>query len=30
MRGYVVKKGKSYYAVVYDGVDPGTGKEKRK
>ena len=30
MRGYVVKKGKSYYAVVYDGVDPGTGKERRK
>jgi hypothetical protein len=30
MRGYVVKKGKNYYAVVYDGVDPGTGKEKRK
>jgi len=30
MRGYVVKKGKNYYAVVYDGVDAGTGKEKRK
>lgn len=30
MRGYVVKKGKNYYAVVYDGIDPGTAKEKRK
>ncbi len=30
MRGYVVKKGKRYYAVVYEGTDPGTGKERRR
>lgn len=30
MRGYVVKKGKQYYAVIYDGVDPNTGKERRR
>ena len=29
MRGYVVKKGKQYYAVIYEGVDPTTGKERR-
>jgi integrase len=30
VRGYVVKKGKQYYAVIYDGVDPNTGKERRR
>ncbi|MCB0951168.1 MAG: site-specific integrase [Microthrixaceae bacterium] len=30
MRGYVTKKGKKYYAVIYDGIDPATGKEKRR
>lgn len=30
MRGYVTKKGKKYYAVIYDGIDPKTGKEKRR
>ena len=30
MRGHVAKKGKNYYAVVYEGIDPGTGKERRR
>ena len=30
MRGYVAKKGNRYYAVIYEGIDPGTGKEKRR
>lgn len=30
MRGYTVKKGKRYYAVVYEGLDPATGKERRR
>ncbi|HVM08193.1 MAG TPA: site-specific integrase [Acidimicrobiales bacterium] len=30
MRGYVVKKGKQYYAVIYEGIDPGTGRERRR
>ena len=30
MRGYTVKKGKQYYAVVYEGIDPATGKERRR
>ena len=30
MRGTIQKKGKQYYAVVYDGVDPGTGKKRRR
>ena len=29
MRGYTVKKGSRYYAVVYCGIDPITGKERR-
>ncbi len=29
MRGGIQKKGNKYYAVVYDGVDPGTGKKRR-
>jgi integrase len=30
MRGSVAKKGKRWYAVVYDGVDPATGKYRRR
>ncbi len=29
MRGGIQKKGNNYYAVVYDGIDPGTGKKRR-
>ena len=29
MRGYVARKGDRWYAVVYEGLDPITGKEKR-
>ena len=30
MRGSVAKKGERWYAVVYDGVDPATGKYRRR
>ncbi|MCD9625623.1 tyrosine-type recombinase/integrase [Rhabdothermincola salaria] len=30
MRGHVAKKGNRYYAVVYEGTDPATGKERRR
>ncbi len=30
MRGGIHKKGNRWYAVVYDGVDPGTGKKRRR
>ncbi len=30
MRGYVVKKGTRFYAVIYEGVDPLTGRERRR
>jgi integrase len=30
MRGYTAKKGSRYYAVIYEGVDPATGKERRR
>ena len=30
MRGHIAKKGNRYYAVIYDGVDPATGKPKRR
>jgi integrase len=30
MRGYVAKKNNTYYAVIYEGIDPTTGKEKRR
>lgn len=30
MRGHVAKKGNNYYAVVYEGIDPATGKERRR
>jgi integrase len=29
MRGYLVKKGERYYAVIYEGTDPLTGKQRR-
>jgi Phage integrase, N-terminal SAM-like domain len=29
MKGYVAKKGSSWYAVIYEGTDPVTGKERR-
>jgi integrase len=30
MRGYVAKKGNRWYAVIYDGINPATGKEQRR
>ena len=30
MKGYVARKGNRWYAVVYEGVDPATGRERRK
>lgn len=30
MRGYVAKKGNRWYAVIYDGLDPVTGRERRR
>ncbi len=30
MRGYIAKKGKQYYAIIYEGVDAATGKERRR
>jgi len=29
MKGYVAKKGDRWYAVIYEGLDPVTGKERR-
>lgn len=29
MKGYIAKKGNQFYAVIYEGLDPVTGKEKR-
>ena len=29
MKGYVARKRDRYYAVIYEGLDPITGKEKR-
>lgn len=29
MKGYVKKRGDRYYAVIYEGRDPVTGKERR-
>ncbi len=28
MKGYVVRKGNQYYAVIYEGLDPITGRER--
>ena len=30
MQGYVVAKGGRFYAVIYEGVDPITGRERRR
>ena len=30
VRGGIQKKGNRYYAVIYDGIDPGTGKKRRR
>ena len=30
MRGHVAKKGNNYYAVVYEGIDPSSGKERHR
>ena len=30
MKGYVVQKGARFYAVIYEGVDPLTGRERRR
>jgi integrase len=30
MRGHIAKKGNRYYAVIYEGVDPTTGKERHR
>jgi hypothetical protein len=29
VKGYVAKKGDRWYAVIYEGLDPVTGKERR-
>lgn len=29
MKGYVARKGDRLYAVVYEGIDPVTGRERR-
>ena len=30
MKGYVVRKGNQFYAVIYEGRDPVTGRERRR
>lgn len=30
MRGHIAKKGKRYYAVIYEGINPVTGKERHR
>jgi integrase len=30
VRGHIAKKGRRYYAVIYEGLDPGTGKSRRR
>jgi integrase len=30
MKGYVARKGNRWYAVIYEGIDPVTGKERRR
>jgi len=30
MKGYVVRKGNQHYAVIYEGLDPLTGRERRR
>jgi len=29
MKGYVARKGNRWYAVIYEGIDPATGRERR-
>jgi hypothetical protein len=29
MKGYVARKGNRWYAVIYEGLDPVTGRERR-
>jgi hypothetical protein len=29
MKGYVARKGNRFYAVIYEGTDPITGRERR-
>ena len=29
MKGYVARKGDRWYAVIYEGLDPVTGRERR-
>ena len=29
MKGYAAKKGNRWYAVIYEGTDPITGRERR-
>ena len=30
MKGHVARKGDRYYAVIYEGLDPLTGRERRR
>ena len=30
MRGHIAKKGNRYYAVLYEGIDPTTGKPRHR
>ena len=30
VQGYVARKGDRYYAVIYEGIDPLTGRERRR
>ena|GEM_PF-4408662 len=30
MTGYITRKGNNWYAVIYDGIDPDTGRERRR
>lgn len=30
MKGYVARKGDRWYAVIYEGLDPVTGRERRR
>src|SRR5262249_23247168 len=30
VRGHIARKGRRYYAVIYEGLDPGTGKSRRR
>lgn len=30
MKGYVARKGSRWYAVIYEGLDPVTGKDRRR